>query len=115
MLSRISIRQDLKIPGGFGELIGESFRFFAVIMDSRQRITRKNLTGDIDALMLELSEDSPASPGMPPAAEGTTAETPAPKQRTTAAGFIILALVVFLSWLPLIFMFVLSARTIPSG
>jgi heptaprenyl diphosphate synthase len=112
MLSRVSIRQDLKIPGGFGELIGESFRLFAVIMDSRQRITRKNLTGDIDALMLELSEDAPADPGTPPAAaEGTAAENPAPKQRTTAAGFIILALVVFLSWLPLIFMFMLSAKT----
>jgi heptaprenyl diphosphate synthase len=109
MLSRVSIRQDLKIPGGFGELIGESFRLFAVIMDSRQRITRKNLMGDIDALMIEMSEETPANPGTLPveAAGGTTAESPAPKQRTTAAGFIILAVVVFLAWLPLIFMFML--------
>jgi heptaprenyl diphosphate synthase len=125
MLSRVSIRQDLKIPGGFGELIGESFRLFAVIMDSRQRISRKNLTGDIDALMLELSEDTPANPGTLPTATGetatptatgkTAAENPVPKQGTTAAGFIILALVVFLSWLPLIFMFMLSAKTMLSS
>jgi heptaprenyl diphosphate synthase len=117
MLSRFSIRRDLRIPGSFGEFIGESFRLFAVIMDSRHRITRKNLIGDIDALMLELEGPS-ANPGTLPAevssVEGTPAETPAPKQRTTAAGFVILALVVFLSWLPLIFMFVLLAQnTVP--
>ncbi|MDR3145618.1 MAG: hypothetical protein LBU21_05015 [Treponema sp.] len=115
MLSRVSIRRDLRIPGGFGELIGESFRLFAVIMDSRQRITRKNLTGDIDALMLELGEDPSPGSGTPPAAQGTSpegmaAEAPAPQQRTTLAGFIILALMVILSWLPLIFIFALAAK-----
>jgi heptaprenyl diphosphate synthase len=91
MLSRVSIRQDLRLPGGFGELIGESFRLFAVIMDSRQRITRKNLMGDIDALMIELSED--ASAALPQR----------PQKKTAAAGYIILAAAVILSWLPLLY------------
>ncbi|MDR0759010.1 MAG: hypothetical protein LBF74_02740 [Treponema sp.] len=108
MLSRITIRQDLRIPGGFGELIGESFRIFAVIMNSRRRITRKNLMKDIDDLMTELSGDEQAALGEE-APERNSAE-PAPKKKTTAGGYIILAAVIILSWLPLIFMLVLSAK-----
>jgi heptaprenyl diphosphate synthase len=121
MLSRVSIRRDLRIPGGFGELIGESFRIFAIIMDSRQRITRKNLMGDIDALMIELSEDDAPATGQAEAASvpgaGVAASLeeipersagPVPKKGTTVAGYIIITLTVLLSWLPLVFMFVLS-------
>jgi len=90
MLSRFTIRQDLKIPGLFGELIGESFRIFAVIMETGQRITRKNLIADIDRLMLELSSDTAdASQPAVVLAHGTK-----------PAGFVILAVVVILSWLP---------------
>jgi heptaprenyl diphosphate synthase len=90
MLSRFTIRQDLKIPGLFGELIGESFRIFAVIMDSRQHITRKNLITDIDRLMLELSSDTvEASKPAVVLAHGTK-----------PAGFVIIVVVVILSWLP---------------
>jgi heptaprenyl diphosphate synthase len=113
MLSRVSIRRDLRLPGGFGELIGESFRIFAVIMDSRQRITRKNLMGDIDALMLELSGDMPTASG-----EGTPVRfsaRPVPDKRTTVAGYIILAVTVILSWLPMIFMFALSVKNMPAS
>jgi heptaprenyl diphosphate synthase len=102
MLSRIAIRPDLKIPGFFGELIGESFRIFSVIMSQKQRITRKNLMGDIDQLMLELSGDS-ESGGSVEAGESVKAgvETPqaAAASRTKPAGFVILAVVVILSWL----------------
>jgi heptaprenyl diphosphate synthase len=138
MLSRVSIRRDLRLPGGFGELIGESFRIFALIMDSRQRITRKNLIGDIDALMLELSgdapaasgtrEESPANGGSPGSAdtEGVAAGNaggtplrlstgPVPEKRTTVAGYIVLAAVVILSWLPMIFMFVLSVKAMSAA
>jgi heptaprenyl diphosphate synthase len=101
MLSRITIRPDLKIPGFFGELIGESFRIFSVIMNQKQRITRKNLMGDIDRLMLELSGDGENSGnngvigdnGSPP----HSAETPA--SRTKPIGFAILVIVAILSWL----------------
>jgi len=108
MLSRFTIRRDLKIPGLFGELIGESFRIFAVIMDQKQRITRKNFIADIDRLMLELSGDSgepkvlaeasqPAA--VPMSGTGTGAGSGA-KKRTKPAGFVILAVMVILSWLP---------------
>ena len=90
MLSRFTIRQDLKIPGLFGELIGESFRIFAVIMNQKQHITRKNLIADIDRLMLDLSGDASEAPQ--PAAS--------PVSSTKPAGLVILAVVVLLSWLP---------------
>jgi heptaprenyl diphosphate synthase len=118
MLSRVSVRRDLRFPGGFGELIGESFRIFATIMDSRRRITRRNLIGDIDALMLELGGDAPeaagvaGSSGVPvgAAASNGVAAEPVPEKRTSVAGYIILAVALILSWLPLIFMVTLSLR-----
>ena len=94
MLSRLSIRRDLKIPGIFGELIGESFRFFAKIIDSKKRITRRNLMGDIDRLMIELStgvED-----------QSLLNQETVPAERTKALGFVILAIVTAISWLPLV-------------
>ena len=93
MLSRFTIRRDLKIPGLFGELIGESFRILALIMDRKQRITRKNFITDIDRLMLELSEDDSGSPPSP----GTSAIS---HTHTKPAGFFILIAVAILSWLP---------------
>ena len=115
-LSRLSIRPDLKIPGGFGALVGESFRFFALIIsrDSKKRITMKNLMGDIDRLLIELSgegkreateyhrSDTVKQAG----AEAQNAEAKnqeigdiLPAARTKASGFIILATVVIISWL----------------
>jgi heptaprenyl diphosphate synthase len=90
MLSRIAIRPDLKIPGVFGELIGETFRIFSAIMNQKNRITRKNIIGDIDKLMLELSENS-----------GRTSSGVTQVLRTRPFGYAILAIVTALSWLPL--------------
>jgi heptaprenyl diphosphate synthase len=94
MLSRFTIRQDLKIPGLFGGLIGESFRIFAILMERKQRITRKNLIGDIDRLMLDLSAAAEQRDA------GQPAGVPVSGTRTKPAGFVILAAVVILSWLP---------------
>lgn len=96
MLSRVSIRQDLKIPGGLGRLIGESFRIFALITEKKRRITRKNFIGDIDLLMIELSGEEPVkadpAPGQPaPVQESRPRRLP---------GLIILAGAVILAWLP---------------
>jgi len=88
MLSGFTVRQDLKIPGLLGELLGESFRIFALITNGKHRITRKNLIADIDRIMLELSGDA-----------SETAVSPA-RTRTKPAGFVILAVVTLLSWLP---------------
>jgi len=54
MLSRVSIRSDLRLPGSFGTLIGESFRYFERIMERKGGIERKDPIGGIDRLMLEL-------------------------------------------------------------
>ena len=87
MLSRFSIRPDLKIPGLFGELIGESFRIFSVIMNQKQRITRKNLVADIDNMMIELSDN-----------EQAIQNNEKPASRTMPAGYVILAGMIFLVW-----------------
>ena len=99
MLSRLSIRQDLKIPGGFGELIAESFRFFALIMNSKHKITRKNFMGDIDQLLIELSEEKLPANYSP--LHGKLVRKQAP-------GLIILTALGIIFWLPVIFSLVYS-------
>lgn len=91
MLSRCTVRHDLKIPGLFGELLSESFRIFSDIMNRKHHITRKNFIADIDKLMLEISNDSGETP-----VSGTIS-------RTKPAGFVILAVITLLSWLPLVY------------
>ena len=118
MLSRLSIRPDLKIPGGFGALISESFRFFAIIMDSKKRITRKNLIDDIDRLMVDLSNENEEDRGTAAdvfqrpvthanAPEQTPKHEAIAAAQTKTSGFIILAFVVILSWLCLAGIFML--------
>jgi heptaprenyl diphosphate synthase len=95
LLSRFTVRRDLRLPGVFGELIGESFRIFALIMDRKGAINRKDIAGSIDALMIELSEQ-PRVRAEPETGGDTrgTSRTP---------GIIILAFIIILSWLPAIF------------
>ncbi|MDR1950329.1 MAG: hypothetical protein LBQ38_13125 [Spirochaetaceae bacterium] len=120
MLSRLSIRPDLRLPGRFGALIGESFRLFALITERKHRITRSNFAADIDGLLIELSEENPPSAGLPTvnlppddapaasAAEAFTAEASAAKASTApeakppspVPGIIILLGVLILTWLP---------------
>ncbi|GHV63008.1 hypothetical protein AGMMS49587_11630 [Spirochaetia bacterium] len=95
MLSRVTIRQDLRLPGSFGELVGESFRIFAQIAERKHIIDRKNIAGGIDKLMIELSE-IPSEP----AAEKDQ-PTFVTQNRSAAGGIIILVFAVILSWVPL--------------
>jgi heptaprenyl diphosphate synthase len=89
MLSRAAIRRDLRLPGSFGKLIGESFRILAFVQERKNTITRKNFVQAIDNLMIELSETEELCI---PAAEK--------RRRPAAAGRIILAAAVILAWLP---------------
>jgi heptaprenyl diphosphate synthase len=98
MLSRTAIRRDLRFPGSFGALIGESFQFLALIRDRRQHITRKNWMGDIDRLLIELSE-TPFSDIGPGSAGGP----PVNRNRTTIAGYVILTLAFAAAWVPWLF------------
>ncbi|MDR2078144.1 MAG: Gx transporter family protein [Treponema sp.] len=94
MLSRAAIRHDLRLPGSFGKLIGESFRILTCIRERKQGFTRKNLVTAIDNLMIELSETG----------ADAAAETPsAPRRLSTAMGRIILAAAAALAWLPWLF------------
>ena len=101
MLSRFTIRRDLKFPGLFGELISESFRIFADIMNQKQRITRKNLIVDIDQMLIALSSEDVETP-RPEAV---------PASRTKPLGFVILAFVVILSWIPWVLAYLLLIIT----
>jgi len=85
MLSKITIRQDLKLPGAFGQLLGESLQMFAVIVNKKFQLKGKNVIAEIDSLMLELSEQAP---------QPTVAQI-----KTKLAGYIILAVIIILSWL----------------
>jgi len=87
MLSKVTIRQDLKIPGAFGQLLGESLRMFSAIMSRKYKITGKNLITEIDSLMFELTEEA----ALPPAAK---------ESHTKPAGYVILFVIIILSWLP---------------
>jgi heptaprenyl diphosphate synthase len=106
MLSRIAIRPDLKIPGFFGELTGETFRIFSVIMNQRNRITRINIMGDIDRLMLELSGDDRNNNNNGETGNGGETHQPVAACifRTQPAGFVILAVVAILPWAAMLIM-----------
>jgi len=87
MLSKVSVRSDIKLPGAFGELLGESMRIFSVLVSRKHRITIKNLIADIDSLMMELSCED-------------VSMTDFQEVRTKPLGCTILAAVVVVSWLP---------------
>lgn len=89
MLSRATVRRDLRFPGLFGRLTGDSFRIFSLLMESRPRISGKNIINDIDNLLIELNESGVDA--LPP-------ET-ALISKTTPAGWVIIAVAILLSWL----------------
>ena len=97
MLSRAAIRSDLRLPGRFGSLIGESFRIFDLIMERKGSVDWKDPIAGIDALMLDLSEDRriDAGPG----------ETVRQHRANAAAGRLLLTGGVLLAWVPLAALF----------
>jgi heptaprenyl diphosphate synthase len=96
MLSRAAIRRDLRFPGSFGALAGESFRLLALIQERKHTILRKSWMDDVDRLMIELSADP-----FPPAPPETT-PIGTNSNRATPQGCAILILAVAASWLPLL-------------
>lgn len=50
LLSRATIRSDLRLPGTIGALVGESFRYFDRIVERKGGIERKDPIGGIDRL-----------------------------------------------------------------
>ena len=96
MLSRLSIRQDLKISGFIGSIITDTFYLFAYLTSNKKNLSKpadslwkdnfnliKKLTCRIDNLFLELSEiinDNNVA----------FVKEPVKKNKTKPAGFIIL-------------------------
>jgi len=87
MLSKVTIRNDLKLPGAFGQLLSSSLQYFSIILSRKHRITGKNLIADIDTLMMELGREQ-----LSPADTVT--------KKTKPVGYVILIVVVVISWLP---------------
>ena len=87
MLSKLTIRHDLKLPGAFGQLLSNSLQYFSVIINKKHRINGKNLIASIDTLMLELIEEKFLS-----------SDTAAKKTKTIA--YVLIVIVILLSWLP---------------
>ena len=100
MLSRLTIHPDLRLPGLFGELIGESFRVYGLLINQKHRVARKTLITDIDRLLFELNGDVPAVP-QSDAEMATNAGVDKPPE-TKPAGYVILGFVVILSWVTLV-------------
>ena len=89
MLSRITIRQDLKLPGAFGELLCKSMYIFSILMIKKSHITAKNFFKDIDCLLLELSKKD-------------IKQSADQEKQTKPAGYVILIAVIVISWIPLV-------------
>jgi heptaprenyl diphosphate synthase len=106
MLSRAAVRPGLRLPGAFGEILGESFRIFGLIAERGITVKGADVCSGIDRLMLELSgEASAAMPaGGPVSADGAAL----PKEGGSASGHLSfpalasLALAALLAWLPLL-------------
>ena len=95
MLSKLCIRGDLKIPGSIGSLVADSLQYFNIIMESKKRITIKNFINDIDQLLIDISNKEETE-------EISVLPTPAGvlSAKTKPGGFLILSVIVILSWLP---------------
>jgi heptaprenyl diphosphate synthase len=101
MLSRASIRTDLRLPGAFGEMIGSSFRLFETLLQRKATMDWKDPLGSVDRLMVDLSAEQglPASGG---AASGGTAPGGAASGRgRSSGGLILIAAAVCIAWVPL--------------
>ena len=93
MLSKVTIRDDLKIPGFFGRLLGESLRIFSLIAGRKHLFIQKstmqtkdiNLIAKIDNMMLELSQEE-------------IPQSDIKETKTTPLGYLVLIIIIAVSW-----------------
>jgi len=95
MLSKSAIRSDLRLPGSFGSLVGESFRIFESIMGRKSGIDWKDPIAGIDRLLLELSEEAETDGRGTPAGAAAREDPIGPRR----AGRLILAAALLPAWL----------------
>ena len=97
MVSRCCVRNDLVLPGSFGEIIGESFRVFSHLAEEKQFLTRQNWASRLDEILIAVQEAS----AIYKSDSGTEHEA-GRSIRSRIAPKIILAATVILAWLPLL-------------
>lgn len=97
MLSRSCVRRDLRFPGVFGEIVGESFRVFAMAAEEKHLFTRKNWAERLDGLLISYGTDRAGSDK-----EAVNGTAPSPLQGRNRVSKIILVSAVILAWLPLL-------------
>jgi len=90
LLSRFSIRANLRLPGRIGGLIGRSLFYFEAIMSERNRIDRKDIIGSMDALLLSVR-----NAGEPAVRESAERNTHTPMN---ARGIAVLAFILAFNW-----------------
>lgn len=106
MLSRFSVRKDLALPGGFGEIASESLRIFSNLAGEKKIFIRNNWVQHLDELLLAYSEKESA--GINVADNGKDKAPgrfpqPGGREKTARPGArIILVTAVILAWLPLL-------------
>jgi heptaprenyl diphosphate synthase len=74
MLSGACVKPDIRLPGGLGNLLGESFRILEQMRERRAVFHRGHIIEGIDRLLLEL-EAAPEGPGVPPERPGRNAKS----------------------------------------
>jgi heptaprenyl diphosphate synthase len=82
MLSRSSVRPDLRLPGPLGGLLAESFCVLERMTREKRSIRRKHIIGDLDNLLLEL---------------GAASSPPHHRERSKPPGLAILAAALFIT------------------
>jgi heptaprenyl diphosphate synthase len=59
ILSRACIKNDLRLPGTIGSLLGESMRMLELLRERRGMIKRKQIISGLDKIMLEMETINP--------------------------------------------------------
>ncbi|MDR2575428.1 MAG: Gx transporter family protein [Treponema sp.] len=87
ILSRISVKSDLKLPGTIGSLLGESLRMLELIRERRGMIKRNHIISGLDKIMLEMETIATDAP----------ADTPSEKQRINGKSILLLCAMVLIT------------------
>jgi hypothetical protein len=87
--SQFSIREDLRLPGRFGGLLGRSLLYFQRIMAERRRIDRRDIIGSIDDVLLDVH------------GSGAVMRNDAPPVPVRLSGVLVLAGIVCITCVPL--------------
>jgi hypothetical protein len=87
--SQFSIREDLRLPGRFGGLLGRSLLYFQRIMAERRRIDRHNIIDSIDVVLMDVH------------GSGAAVRSDAPPVPVRLSGVLVLAGIICVTIVPL--------------